>query len=174
MARPDFPYTRLPGVRRTPITKATLWLGPDHILSVKSNRFAEEYRRFYYKDIQAIGAQRTKSTFRLACYSIVAGILLACLIGIFASGGNHPIWLGIVAALLFWTGWLLAHAPNCKCHLQTAVSVFELPSLSRIQAAERALPSIQERVEQAQGRLAPATPIVEPSAAPVIEPAPQE
>src|SRR5262249_54585927 len=38
----------------------SLWLGPDHLLAVDSKNYQEEYKRFYYRDIQAFIARRTK------------------------------------------------------------------------------------------------------------------
>src|SRR5437016_13358775 len=54
MARRNFPYRRLPGKQRGWIRKSSLWEGEDHLLLVRGTRFAEDYRRFYYRDIQAI------------------------------------------------------------------------------------------------------------------------
>src|SRR6266849_5352271 len=47
-------YQRLTGRKRTLLGYSQLWLGPDHLLLVKSTRFAEEYQRFALADIQAI------------------------------------------------------------------------------------------------------------------------
>ena len=47
-------YRKLPGRRRGFIFSASLWTGADHLLSVKSTRFQEHYKRFYFRDIQAI------------------------------------------------------------------------------------------------------------------------
>src|ERR1035438_5773729 len=47
-------YRRLPGRRWSPGSSASLWMGSDHILLVKSAWFREEYKRFYLRDIQAI------------------------------------------------------------------------------------------------------------------------
>src|SRR6185369_4389908 len=47
-------YRKLPGHRRGILRGASLWLGSDHVLSVKSLRFREEYKRFHFRDVQAI------------------------------------------------------------------------------------------------------------------------
>src|ERR1700693_2416117 len=47
-------YRRLTGRKRTFIGYSQLWLGPNHILLLKSTRFTEEYQRFAFYDIQAL------------------------------------------------------------------------------------------------------------------------
>ena len=53
-------YLRLPGRGRPRGLRAlltgpsTLWMGGDHLLAVDSNGWRETYRRFDYRDIQAI------------------------------------------------------------------------------------------------------------------------
>jgi hypothetical protein len=39
-------YRKLPGHRRGFISSASLWTGTDHLLSVKSDRLHEDYKRF--------------------------------------------------------------------------------------------------------------------------------
>lgn len=177
MPKPDFPFIQVPGVRRTPITKATLWMGPDHLLSVNSNRFNEEYRRFYYADIQAIGVQAIETKARSFAYGVVLFLIFAVLLSVVLTGGNHYFVIGFLVALLAWIISLALRAPNCICYLQTAVSVFELPSLSRMAAAEQALPLIREKISEAQRALAPhpVAPTPQPAATvPSEEVAPQE
>ena len=45
---------KLPGRRRGFLFGSSVWMGPDHLLLVKSARFREDYKRFYFRDIQAI------------------------------------------------------------------------------------------------------------------------
>jgi hypothetical protein len=52
-------YRRLTGRKRTLLGYSQLWLAPDHILLVKSTRFAENYQRFALADIQAITVTET-------------------------------------------------------------------------------------------------------------------
>ncbi len=51
-------YRRLPGHRQGVLFGASLWLADDHILSVRSWRCREEYRHFYFRDIQTISLTR--------------------------------------------------------------------------------------------------------------------
>jgi hypothetical protein len=52
-------YHRLTGRKRTLLGYSQLWLAPDHILLVKSTRFAESYQRFALADIQAVTVTET-------------------------------------------------------------------------------------------------------------------
>ena len=52
-------YRRLPGRAFSLVSRDSLWLAEDHLLSVQSNRFSEDYRRYYFRDIQAFAIQRT-------------------------------------------------------------------------------------------------------------------
>src|SRR5438093_13233817 len=78
MPQPPQIYRKLPGARRTPLRKATLWLAGDHILSVDSHRFSEEYKRYYFKDIQAI-VVTTGSTAMSKAIGLIVAVLLALL-----------------------------------------------------------------------------------------------
>ena len=58
---PEKEYIRLARGRRSNIAGfstsggyASLWQGKDHLLSIDSSGYTEEYKRFYYRDIQAI------------------------------------------------------------------------------------------------------------------------
>ena len=35
-------------------TRSSLWLGKDHLLCIDSNGYGEDYKRFYFRDIQTI------------------------------------------------------------------------------------------------------------------------
>ena len=141
-------YRRLPGAKRRPLRKATLWVASDHILAVDSHRFAEEYKRYYFKDIQAIIvtqiAATTDRTLDLAGI-IVVGFLA------FVAWRIESRGTAIVTGLLL-IGYLIHKSlgPMCACHLITAVSSDKLPSLNRVRTAQKALRIIQPLVEQSQ------------------------
>ena len=61
MAKDEKDYVKLPGRAFFLFGAKRLWQGPDHLLWVESLMGQEHYRRFYYKDIQAVVLQRTKT-----------------------------------------------------------------------------------------------------------------
>src|SRR5436305_8222975 len=40
---------------------SSLWLGKDHLLCIDTTGYTETYKRFYFRDIQAIVIRRTES-----------------------------------------------------------------------------------------------------------------
>jgi hypothetical protein len=142
-------YKRLPGRHWMGLYASSLWLGSDHILAAYGKFFSEEYKRFYFRDIQRITVRRTNS-------------------GMIWNG----IWGGLafISAQFLWAGWLpipaifsgffllclllnWLHGPNCWCHIQTAVQTEKLPTLHHWRTALRTLNIIRPLIEQVQGPL---------------------
>jgi len=141
-------YRRLPGRKRGVGSSASLWMGSDHILLVKSGWFREEYKRFYLRDIQAIvvapGARFYVSR-AMVGFAVIWLFAMA-----FLPASAKLAWeLGIVAMVAAWlaisVGW------SCRCRLYTAVSKDDLPSLYRTWTARRFLREIQPRIDDVQG-----------------------
>jgi hypothetical protein len=157
MSHDERPYQRLPGKYKKFYSVRTLWQGADHLLSVDATLSAEYYKRFYYKDIQAVLVRRT-DTGRLwnvlfGLFALVPGLLAAL-----AVANDKPAGAGVgtIIAVLFLILLVLniVRGPTCETLLQTAVQVEKLPSLGRLKAAKRALDRIRPRIEAAQGPLA--------------------
>lgn len=145
----DRRYRRLPGRAFSPISRDSLWLAEDHLLSVQSNRFSETYRRYYFRDIQAFAIQRTAPLTPLTYLSgAVAAALLAP--GVLFDFQKTFLWIsgGFFLAL---TLALISLGPTCTCYVQTAVSRDRLGSLRWVRTAERALGVLQPFIEQVQG-----------------------
>ena len=112
--------------------RSSLWLGRDHVLCVDSTGYTERYRRFYFRDIQAVVLRKTQHG---AVWALAFGSL-AGLFTLFAVILKDPVWpyvLGTLAGLSA-LGLLLqlAEGPTCVCHLGTAVQSEELPALNRL------------------------------------------
>jgi len=144
-------YRRLPGCRRGLIFSASLLTGADCLLSVKSERFHERYKRFYFRDIQAIVITKVPrfpvSTRAMALAALVlTGILFA---RVRAPGLTVWLWLLLAALGACWL--YVSMARSCTCRLYTAVSREDLPSLYRTWTARRALAELEQRIAQVQG-----------------------
>ena len=147
-------YQRLPGARRTPLRKATLWLAGDHILSIDSHRFSEDYKRYYFKDIQAIVVRQTGSTAMSRAVDLVVAIVLALLaLTAWRLDSRPAAIVGGLILILFVIARSLG--PRCVCQLITAVSSDRLPSLNRLRTAEKALGIIGPLVQEAQREQSP-------------------
>ena len=139
--------------------RSSLWIGRDHLLKIDSMRFTEEYKRFYFRDIQAITICVSKR--RAAWNLILLATIAVWFASLFYAGFFDPAagswWLaGITFSLLALL--LLANnilGPTCEVYLRTAVQVEELPSLNRVRRARTALARLRPLIAAAQGRLEP-------------------
>jgi hypothetical protein len=152
----DFPqmspaqeYRRLPG-RSGSLIRHSLWMQSDHLLCVRANPFSEQYRRYYFADIQALVLTELHGT--AAFYWYAAAISLAFLGGL-SVYSRHPVWgvlCGLMALIVFYVGW---RVPNCSCYLKTSVSTDKLPAIRQLRAARRAIAMLVREIEKVQGPL---------------------
>ena len=157
-------YRKLPGRRRGFLFGSSVWLGPDHLLLVKSARFREDYKRFYFRDIQAIvtaDAPRFHLSTRGALAAVVWLGALIFAIGFAAGAGRlsriapQTAWwvLGTIALVVVAAWAFISARMSCRGRIYTAVSSDELPSLYRKWTARRFLEQVQPYITQAQGAL---------------------
>ena len=156
-------YTRLTrgSMRRTGAfaafaTRASLWLGKDHLLCIDTSGYTEDYKRFFFRDIQAITLRKTGGMrTRAAIYGFLAGVcaLLALVIQDLGATVIMSI-IGVPCAILLVAN--LALGPMSVCQIHTAVQSEELPSMNRLRRARGVLDRVRPLIEAAQGRLSPA------------------
>jgi hypothetical protein len=142
-------YRKLPGHRRGFIFGSSVWMGSDHLLLVKSSRVREEYKRFYFRDIQAIVMARTGR------FHISPGVALVVVIWLLTLAAGHGAgfrWAhGLAGTSLVFAWWYVSATRSCRCRIYTAVSSDELPSLYRTWTARRFLARVEPLIAQAQG-----------------------
>jgi len=151
-------YQRLPGTGFP--TRYALWTAEDHILSVENTFVAETYRRYYFKDVQALAYCETHSRLRVnAVIGAAASIwLLFAVIVALGVGAGVVGWvlLNVPTALLLTV--ILVNSvkgATCVCRIQTAGRLEKLPSLGRVGPARLTMDFLQLRVEETQGGSAP-------------------
>lgn len=137
-------------------SRVSLWLGPDHLLCVDSTGYSETYKRFYFRDIQAIIVRESR---RRTVWNVILVVpIIGCLAGLLTNLSSMPndhlvvlVWLGLSA--LFLAPFLLNNfvGTACVCHLRTAVQIEELPSLCRVRKTRRILEKIRPLIIAAQG-----------------------
>jgi len=165
-------YRKLPGRYRGWLESASLWIAADHLLSIKSDRFHEYYKRFYFRDIQALVITRCPR-FRVSTRAF--GVALVCIIAVAIASSRWPrltpwLWLMPIPLAAAWA--YLAVAQSCICRVYTAVSCEQLPSVYRRRTARRILAEVEPLIAQAQLDL-PGNPIEETSEQPAaFSPAP--
>ena len=158
----DIRYKRLPGRgprKRGFITavrsRCSLYLGDDHILAVDNNGFFENYKRFYFSDIQAFITQKTR---RGAVWNIVLAVMIACtLVGaLLPNDESLRIVFWILCGIFLLTLVInFLRGPTCTCHIVTAVQVEKLPSLNRLQVTRKVIITLRRSIEKVQGKLSP-------------------
>ena len=165
MAQPPNSYVKLPGrgMRRAVLavstTRCRLWLGADHLLAVDSTTASEEYRRFYFRDIEAFvvrqTARRQVANWIFLFLALVSAAPLLYAWRTIASVG----WLvGAVAAGAFWLILALVNTlrgPTVETKVRTAVHLEQLPSLNRLPVARRVLARLAPLITAAQGEATP-------------------
>ncbi len=153
MAEPE--YKRLTrSCRRNVIgSSGSLWLGKDHVLCVESTGYSEAYKRFYFRDIQALITRQTNTrnvwTFILAvsgAFCLLIALLNLNSIGVLITFlcFSAPLIVGLLSNLTL--------GPTCTCQIRTAVQTEYLP-LNRIRRARKFFESIRPLIAEAQGQL---------------------
>jgi hypothetical protein len=136
-------------------SRCTLWQGPDHLLLVDNHGYTEDYKRFYFADIQAISMVKTVTA---TIWSAVFGMLtvfglslaLAGIIFEWPLAANvFDAFLAALFLLCLIVNW--ARGPTCACTLYTAVQSERLYALSRFRSATRAVRDIRKIVDAVQG-----------------------
>jgi hypothetical protein len=156
------PYRKLPGTRRGFFQKSSVWAGPDHLLLVRGSRFRDEYKRYYYRDVQAIAVARAP---RFHVSTRLAAIACACWVAVavvqFGLAASRVIskpfaaeagGTSLIVLVLVWA--YVSAKQSCRCRIYTAVSGDELPSVYRMWTARKFLAAVEPLVAQTQGTIA--------------------
>jgi len=147
-------YRKLPGRRRGFLRGSSVWLGPDHLLLVKSYRFREEYKRYHFKDIQAIAiAHQPRFHFSTRAAGILILWFIAFAVLRLLPWGQLVLWTSAAALAAVWL-YVSAYR-SCICRIYTAVSADELPSVYRTWTAARFLRAVEPPITEVQGEFAP-------------------
>lgn len=136
-------------------SRTSLWLGPDHLLCIDYNGYSESYKRFYFRDIQAITLQQTKR--RMIWNIILLTPLFFCGVGLMIClfPYENPGWVIFwsIAAAFFLVPFIINNFLGTACtgQLRTAVQTEELASLSRVPRATKVLERLRPLIADAQG-----------------------
>ena len=143
----------MPGKKKSfPVGYHTLWQGEDHILSIDSRFGIENYKRFYFADIQSIIVHKTdsgKTQNGILCLILSVFVLMAFTLegGLARLGGIMAGCFVVFLAVNWFRG------PTCVTHLRTAVQNEKLPSLDRLHTAQKVMDHLRSIIENVQGPL---------------------
>ena len=147
-------YQKLPGRGATWTGPSRLWQGGDHVLLVLTRGYVENYRRFFFNDIQAVIVRRTHTgKIWNALWALTTAFFM--FIALQLDGGAAWTLWGLSAPFAIALLLNLLLGPTCACHLRTAVQTERLPALSRVRAARQFLARIEPLIQAAQGELTP-------------------
>jgi hypothetical protein len=140
-------YKKLPGAYRTLMKKWTLWMAGDHLLLVQSSRVAEQYKRFYFRDIQAIViGKRDGVSDRVVARVVILTILLLVVAVNIQGRPGRDLSLLLLSCYVVW--WM--RRPNCVCFIQTATQTEQILPLSQFRTASKVVGEIRSKIEAAQ------------------------
>lgn len=149
-------YKRLPGRKGGFLGYKTLWMSEDHLLYVDSAGVRENYKRFYFEDIQAFIIRKTfwGKIHNTICilmilffsrfwwkFSDTEALVFFCL-----------FLLSPLVAILLYNLWA---GPTCDCYIRTPVQTEHIKSLWRVRTAHKAIRKVLPKIEAAQGKLSP-------------------
>ena len=173
-------YTRASRRAGSVATYHQMWKAPDHLLLVKETGWAEEYKRFYYTDIQAVVVKQTAA---YLIWAIILPILYLFAAGIGQSVDADTLFY-IIAGVLFLVIWSLhlIQGPTCKCWIQTGINKEKLLMFRRVRQVRKFWKMISPILMAAQGEFsleemeregtfkeAKNTPVIPPDVAPVLD-----
>jgi hypothetical protein len=134
-------------------SRSSLWLGRDHLLVIDTSGYTETYKRFHFRDIQALVLCRTDTWL----YQAVGLAAFGCLFGLIAIVGGNPVvaWVFGSLAGLFGVFVLidLLLGPSSKCYIRTAVQTEQLAPLARLRRAQKVFATLRPLITSAQGEL---------------------
>jgi hypothetical protein len=134
-------------------SRSSLWLGKDHLLVIDTSGYTEAYKRFHFRDIQALVLCRTDTWL----YHAVILAAFGSLFGLIAIVGGNPVVAWIFGSLAALFGILvvvdLLLGPSSKCYIRTAVQTEQLAPLARLRRAQKVLATLRPLITGAQGEL---------------------
>ncbi len=167
---PDVPqmYKKVTGRGMGSLGFARLWSGPDHLLEVTTYGVSERYRRFYWKEIEAVLVCR--NSVQLISNLISGALLLLSVAGVLVgihyfdlieeSALQGLIVFGIGLCGLLGSACLLVlfintlFGPRCVCLIKTRLGMERLAAPRRLREALRLIEAITPFIEAAQSEKA--------------------
>jgi hypothetical protein len=158
----DSRYRRVRAGGRSWLGRSSYWLGSDHLLLVLVEHYSESYRRYFYREIQAVVVRRTKAWEWLMGLGVL-GLLLTGAPALFLGSGPGAADPGrVVLAWVFGGVAMLVlaavlahgfHGPTCEVTICTAVQRRSLPGIRRLRQAKRFVTEVRDAIEAEVARV---------------------
>ena len=155
MAANEKEYSKLPGTKKGfLIGRYTLWQGSDHLLQVYSRVGVEEYKRFYFNDIQAVIAHKT-IVGKFQNIGLGSLILIFLVPALKLDGGWELFYSAVASIPVLLLLVNFYRGPTCETRLMTAVQTEKLHSLHRLKSTLKVMDGLRKHIEGTQGALRP-------------------
>ena len=141
-------YKKIPGKLTGLLANSQLFMGEDHLLCVSDRLTTQNYRRFFFADIEAIQIIYTER--RTAWLSFSGLGLVISLIAGSGRGFDSPLILGALLLFVFSFVFALGRGLVCKLQLQTKAGVVKLKGTLRLSSARKIIQLIDENIEKSQ------------------------
>lgn len=132
----------------------SLWQGADHLLQIEKDGYSENYKRFYFSDIEqfAIRIDRRQWTITFILGATVGIFLFIALLNTGLARGLFAGFGGFFFLPMIYN-WM--RGPTCVVHVASAVQREELSSVRRVKSAKRLLNVLREAAAESQGVIPP-------------------
>lgn len=126
----------------SPVSRTRLYRGSDHLLLVEGT-YMEEYRRFFFKDIQA--AIWVPNRVHASALGFFGTALIAGGIAFRLSLLPEPAWYFIVPGLLVWLRliYVLMRGGYCTFYLHTAAQYTRILGIGTVSKARKLVDLIE-------------------------------
>ena len=137
------------------LNHASYWLGPNHLLVVEVSNYVERYRRFYFRDVQAILVQNSHARlgwnigFGICACTMLTGLLVS----VFSASRDYFFIIGWFIFFFLFAVCLIINTfrgPSCSVHLRTAVQNQKLSGIGRWRKADRLIAALAPLIDAAQ------------------------
>jgi len=156
MLKKDPGYRRLKLGRAGLTSTSSFWQAPDHLLIVEVTGCVEKYRRFYFRDIQAVIIQKTKTRLWWSI-GLVMGLLFMLAILVQVNWGMQSddapaffICAFLALCLIVALAGSFLSGPTCTVLIRTAVQTQVLPNINRRKKADKLVEQIGPAIIAAQ------------------------
>ncbi|HBC86138.1 MAG TPA: hypothetical protein DCZ94_04200 [Lentisphaeria bacterium] len=135
------------------LRSSRIYMAEDHLLYVLSNGYTEEYRRFFFKDIQYIVLCQTRSWW---VYTGIWGFIGAGILAMmfFAASEFGEMTASVIAVLGFlplMVNFLLG--TSARAVIKTITSEEKISLTPRYRSSLKVLAEIKAKIEVVQGRI---------------------
>ena len=138
--------------------RARIWRSEDHLLLQARFPYVEEYKRFYFHDIQAVIVRKTVTGMVWNCLlSAALGVSVLAALAALARPADGPTGLMLIWPSIFMGSLVInvLMGPTCQCHLKTAATVQWLSMVVRMRTARRFIAALRPLVAVVQEDISP-------------------